>query len=240
MSVDDFSSAGNSQSGPPTPNAIASPAAGIALWWARLAATENELARLSSWLSPAEHARAARFGRDSLRRRYIIGRALLRSLLGNALGVAPAAVPIVRGARGRPQLDNTQGIDFNISHTQDMSLVGIAHGPRIGVDIERADREVNADGLSRKFLSSEERGTLESLDVNARRSRFLRYWTCKEAMSKATGDGISAPFRSMEVELGDELELVRGAAPYEPEGWQLYAVDVPNGYIGTLAVWSAG
>jgi 4'-phosphopantetheinyl transferase len=240
VSVDDFSSAGNSISGSPTPIPIASPAPGIALWWARLAVTEGELARFSSWLSAAEHARAARFGRDSLRQRYIVGRALLRSLLGNALGLAPAAVPIVRGARGRPQLDSIQGIDFNISHTLDMSLVGIAHGPRIGVDIERADRDVNADGLSRKFLAVEERGTLESLGADARRSRFLRYWTCKEAMSKATGDGISAPFRTMEVELGDQIELVHGAAPYEPEAWQLYAVDVPSGYLGTLAVWSAG
>jgi len=225
---------------PPIPNAIASPTADTALWWVRLAATDSELARLSAWLSPAEHTRAARFGRDSLRQRYVIGRALLRSLLGNALGLAPDAVPIVRGAHGRPQLDDIQGIDFNVSHTQDMSLVGIARGPRIGVDIERADREVNADGLSRKFLAPLERATLDPRDAGQRRSRFLRYWTCKEAMSKATGDGISAPFRTMEVELGGNIRLIQGAAPYQPEHWRLYAVDVPNGYLGTLAVWSGG
>jgi 4'-phosphopantetheinyl transferase len=240
VSVDDFSSTGNATSESPIPNAIASPTAGIALWWARLEATDSELARLSAWLSPAEHARAARFGRDFLRQRYIIGRALLRSLLGNALGLAPNAVPIVRGAHGRPQLDGIKGIDFNVSHTQDMSLVGIARGARIGVDIERADREVNADGLSRKFLAVQERATLDPHDAGQRRSRFLRYWTCKEAMSKATGDGISAPFRTMELELGGNIRLVQGAAPYEPERWRLYAVDVPNGYLGTLAVWSAG
>ena len=239
MSVDDFPAAGNSTSRAPTPNAIVSPAGDIALWWARLAATDIELARMSAWLSPAEHARAARFGRDSLRRRYVIGRALLRSLLGEALGLAPGAVPIARGARGRPQLDGIEGIDFNVSHTQDLSLVVIARGPRIGVDIERADREVNADGLARKFLASQERATLDPDDADARRSRFLRYWTCKEAMSKATGDGISAPFRNMEVSLGDSIELVRGAAPYDPERWRLYAVDVPSAYFGTLAVWNA-
>lgn len=240
MSVDDFSSTSNAISGPLTPNAIASPAAGIALWWARLAATDSQLAHMAASLSRAEHVRAARFGRDSLRQRYIIGRALLRTLLANTLGLAPDAVPIVRGARGRPQLDGIQGIDFNVSHTQDMSLVGIARGPRIGVDIERADREVNADGLSRKFLGAQERATLDAHDADERRLRFLRYWTCKEAMSKATGDGISAPFRTMEVELGGDIKLVHGASPYEPQHWRLYAVDVPAGYLGTLAVWSAG
>jgi 4'-phosphopantetheinyl transferase len=240
VSVDDFSSTGNVSSESPVPNAIASPATGIALWWARLTATDIELARVSAWLSSAEHTRAARFGRDALRRRYIIGRALLRSLLGKTLGLAPGTVPIVRGSHGRPQLDGIRGIDFNVSHTHDMSLVGIARGPRIGVDIERADRDVNADGLSRKFLAPQERATLDPDDADQRRSRFLRYWTCKEAMSKATGDGISAPFRTMEVELGGEIKLVQGAAPYEPERWRLYAVDVPSGYLGTLAVWTAG
>jgi 4'-phosphopantetheinyl transferase len=240
VSVDDFSSTGNSTSQLPESNAIASPVTGVGLWWARLTATDRELTELSSWLSPAEHARAARFGRDSLRRRYIVGRALLRKLLGAAVDLAPGAVPIVRGARGRPRLDGIQGIDFNVSHTQDMALVGIARGPRIGVDIERADRDVNADGLSRKFLSEQERATLDPLAAEARRLRFLRYWTCKEAMSKATGDGIAAPFRHMEVALGEEIELVHGAAPYEPERWRLFAVDVPSGFLGTLATWHAG
>jgi 4'-phosphopantetheinyl transferase len=240
VSVDDFSSAGNSTSQLLRPNAIASPAAGVGLWWARLTATDRELAELSSSLSPAEHARAARFGRDSLRRRYIVGRALLRKLLGSAVDLAPGAVPIVRGARGRPRLDGIQGIDFNVSHTQDMSLVGISRGPRIGVDIERADRDVNADGLSRKFLSEQERAALEPLTADERRLRFLRYWTCKEAMSKATGDGIAAPFRRMEVALGEAIELVHGPSPYEPQHWRLFAVDVPRAYLGTLAMWNDG
>jgi 4'-phosphopantetheinyl transferase len=235
VSVDDFSAPGNPDGAPVE---LASPAADAALWWATLAASDDEVARVAGWLAPAEHARAARFGREALSRRYILGRALLRWVLGNALGVSPPAVPIVRGVRGRPQLADGVGIDFNVSHTRDVALIGIAHTRRIGVDVERVDRDVRADGLARKFLTSAEQATLSPLPETERRARFLRYWTCKEAMSKATGDGLSAPMRRLEVRLTDGIELTRGPAPYEPARWRLHAVDVPEGYLATLALWS--
>ena len=235
MSVDDFPPPGNPGGAPVE---LASPTAEVALWWGTLAASDGEIARVSGWLASAEHARAARFGREALSRRYILGRALLRWVLGNALGLPPPAVPIVRGVRGRPQLANGAGIDFNISHTRDVALIGIAHTRRIGVDVERADRDVRADGLARKFLTSAEQATLAPLPEAERRARFLRYWTCKEAMSKATGDGLSAPMRRLEVRLTDGIELTWGPPPYEPARWRLHAVAVPDGYLATLALWS--
>lgn len=210
----------------------------MALWWAELAATECEIARVAAWLAPAEQARAARFGRETLAHRYIAGRALLRWLLGRTLGLPPRAVPIVRGARGRPQLGGDTGIDFNVSHTQGVALIGIARGRRIGVDVERADRIVRADALARKFLTAAERATLAPLPEAERRMRFLRYWTCKEAMSKATGDGLSAPFRQLEVALADGIDLAGGPDPYQPRCWQLASVDVPEGLLATVALWS--
>jgi 4'-phosphopantetheinyl transferase len=235
VSVDDFPAPGNPQHAPVE---LATPSAGVALWWASLAASDDELARLSAWLAPAEHARAARFGRESLARRYIIGRALLRWVLGRTLGVPPAAVPIVRGDRGRPRLDGGIAFDFNISHTEGVALMGIARNGRIGVDVEHGARIVRADGLAHKFLTPAEQATLAPLDESERRGRFLRYWTCKEAMSKATGDGLSAPFRELDVALGDRIELVQGPAPYEPSRWQLHAVEAPAGFIATVALWS--
>jgi 4'-phosphopantetheinyl transferase len=235
VSVDDFPAPGNPDG---APTELASPAADVALWWATLAASDEEIARVSDWLAPAEHARAARFGREALSRRYILGRALLRWALGHALGLPPPEVSIVRGVRGRPQLATDVGVDFNVSHTEGVALIGIARAGRIGVDVEHADRAVRADGLARKFLTAAEQATLAPLPEAERRARFLRYWTCKEAMSKATGDGLSAPLRGLEVRLTDGIELTRGPPPYEPARWRLHAVDVPDGYLATLALWS--
>lgn len=203
-----------------------------------LAARDDAFACFSSWLAPQEHARAARFGREELRRRYVIGRATLRWTLGRTLEMAPEEVPIVRGERGRPGLGVDAGLDFNISHTEGVALIGMTRSGRIGVDVERMERGVNADGLSRKFLTRAEQATLADLDEDARRRRFLRYWTCKEAMSKATGDGLSAPFRRLEVAIGEAIELAAGPPPYEPSRWRLYAITVATGYLATVALWS--
>jgi 4'-phosphopantetheinyl transferase len=230
-SVEDFPGTSNE------PIALASPAPEVSLWRVALDAADGDFARLASWLAAAEHARAARFGREALRRRYVIGRASLRWVLGRMLGLDPSAVPIVRGARGRPRLDGDPSLDFNISHTEGVALVGVTRMGRIGVDVEREERDVNADGLARKFLTDGERDTLAPLDERARRALFLRYWTCKEAMSKATGDGLSAPFRRLEVKLAGTIELGAGPSPYDRTHWRLYAVDMGEGYLATAALW---
>ena len=235
MSVDDFPAPGNPDG---APVALAAPVADVALWWAPLVTDPREIARVSAWLAPAEQARAARFGRLALAERYVAGRALLRWLLGRALGLAPHAVPIERGERGRPQLAGSAGIDFNVSHTEGVALIGIAQTRRIGVDVERADRIVRADGLAQKFLTAVERATLAPLPESERREGFLRYWTCKEAMSKATGDGLAAPFRDLEVRLAGGIVLASGPEPYQPDRWQLARVDVPADFLATVALWS--
>ncbi|MFO1323458.1 MAG: 4'-phosphopantetheinyl transferase superfamily protein [Burkholderiales bacterium] len=218
------------------PAALPSPAAGVDVWLCGLARGDGEIRELAALLSPAEHARAARFGRTELRDRYVAGRASLRIVLGAKLGMAPAAVAIERGVRGRPYTPDAAGLDFNVSHTLGVALVGVAHGQRIGVDIEHGGRALNVDGVARKFMSPREQDELRALGDDARRRALLRLWTCKEAMSKATGDALSAPFRRMDVDAGP-LRLVGGPPPYEPARWRLHAVDVPGGFLATVALW---
>lgn len=214
----------------------------VSLWWCELDVAPESIAGLTAILSPAEHARAARFGTDALRERWIAGRASLRKILGLALHVPPAAVPIVRGRRGRPELGGADaGLDFNVSHTGHVALIGLrrtrGRNVRIGVDVERADRVLGSDRLARKFLTSAERKTVEEREADERRRAFLRFWTCKEAMSKATGDGLLAPFRHIEVDLRTAPRLVAGPAPYLPPDWTLLTAPVPDGHFATVALW---
>ncbi len=172
------------------------------------------------------------------------GRGALRRVLGHTLGIDPAAVAITRGVRGRPRLaDSSTGIDFNVSHSRNVALMAIAHDlprrVRIGVDIEHRDRQIGVDRLARKFLTARERETLAELARDGQRQRFLRYWTCKEAMSKATGDGLIAPFRRLDVDLSDPPRLCGGPPPYEPHDWSLHFVEVPPEWLATLALWRA-
>ena len=121
------------------------------------------------------------------------------------------------GSGGRPEIAGENAIDFNVSHTNGVALIGVARNAgaslRIGVDVERADRNVRADRLARKFLTFNEVLSQSRLPPDERRKCFLRRWTCKEAMSKATGDGLIAPFRFIDVELADPPRLIAGPPP---------------------------
>jgi 4'-phosphopantetheinyl transferase len=222
------------------PRPLPAPGPGVALWWCPLGADDETVRELTTWLSSEERARAARFGKPMLAQRYTIGRATLRFLLASRLNTSPAAVRIERDARGRPRLSEAPAIDFNVTHTGDAAMFGLidARGVRIGVDLERASRSVDALGLARRVCTPREREALAALDEHARRLAFLRLWTCKEAMSKATGDALAAPFRQLDVVREPDLALVAGPPPYTPRQWELDAADVPEGFIGTVALWS--
>ena len=216
---------------------------GVALWWCDLERRALRAAHLARLLSAAEQERAARFGTAALRDRWIAGRTALRALLGDALGAHAAEVPLRRGRRGRPEIAIDGAPDFNVSHTRGAAVIAIAGAlephNRIGVDVERADRAVAADRLARKFLSPRERAAVDTMDGDARRRAFVRTWTYKEAMSKATADGLIAPFRSLDVDC-DVPRLDAGPPPYTPSNWQLFAIDVEPGYVAALAIWRTG
>jgi 4'-phosphopantetheinyl transferase len=224
------------RSRPIAPRELPSPAPGVSLWWCELDDAGFEEAR--GWLSAAEHARAARFGTAALARRYTVGRASLRWVLGKMVDRAPEEVVIERGERGRPRLADG-GPDFNLSNTLDVALVGVCalDGVRIGVDLEHAGRKLDHHGLARKFLTSRERHALEGMTPDEHRRAFLRAWTCKEAMSKATGEALGAPLRSLEVTLAPALALAGGPPPYLPGDWQLIGAAVPGDFLGTVALW---
>jgi 4'-phosphopantetheinyl transferase len=219
---------------------LQAPASGVALWRCDVGLRAREVPRLTALLSHSELERAARFGTEQLRSRWIAGRATLREQLATILGVLPADVPLRRGRRGRPEVAIEDAPDFNIAHTGDVVLiaigVGLAVGVRIGVDIERDDRAVGTERLARKLLTPRERAALDALGPDLRTARFLRTWTYKEAASKATADGLIAPFGAIDVDVATP-RLAAGPEPYDPAHWRLFAVDVGAPYLGALALW---
>ena len=236
MSVSDLTYPGNAQS---RPRPLPSPMAGVDLWWCELTTAEDAVAAFSTWLSPAEHARASRFGRPTLATRYIAGRANLRWILAGYLGGSPMGVPIERAASGRPHLAGIDRLDFNVSNTREVALIGVTAlaQARIGVDVEHAMRTLDHAGLSRKYLTTGEQRLMSELADDARRQTFLRLWTCKEAMSKATGQALSAPLRHLDVALAPALRLLDGPPPYVPKAWKLVAAAVPPDFLATVALW---
>jgi 4'-phosphopantetheinyl transferase len=238
LSLEQNASSGNAARESPRITVLASPMPDIRLWWCDVRPSPRLLPVYERCLSDAERSRASRFGTVQLRERYVMGRGSLREILGRELGVRAESVDIVRGTRGRPQLAGSARLDFNISHTATVAIVGIARNARIGVDVERTDRIINVAGIARKFFTGNERGTIDVLGADDARRRALTLWTCKEAMSKATGDGLSAPFAEIDISLRDGPAVRRGFDRYDPDRWVLYRAAVPPEYVATVALWN--
>ena len=201
---------------------------------------EAALARMAATLSPEEHAIAASFSAGERRNSYIAAHALLRSILSRITGVAPNQLVFRYGARGKPELASPlDDWQFNMSHSRDMVLVAVAHGRRVGVDIEHLDEPGDVRRIAARFLSPRDRDAIEQLPAERQRYAFLRCWTRKEAYLKARGDGVSRPLDDFEVTLAaDAAPAQFKVTGNENEGdrWQLADVPAPRGFLAAVAV----
>ena len=115
---------------------------------------------------------------------------VLRAALAPAVGDAPAQLRFGREDKGRPFLLSADPPDFNLSDTDGGTLVALCRRGRIGVDLERTDREPAVLRLAERYFATEETMALAAMPADAARRAFLRLWTAKEASCKATGTGI--------------------------------------------------
>lgn len=150
-------------------------------------------------LSPAERARQARFHFDRDRHRFLVTRALVRTVLSRYASVTPCHWLFATNAHGRPRIANPEagpgssGLTFNVSHTEDLIVLGIARGTRLGVDAELVNGG-NADlDIAANFFSPMEVSELQALPASLQPQHFLELWTLKESYIKARGEGMSIP-----------------------------------------------
>jgi len=184
------------------------------VWWA--APVDPEVApALVSLLDDHERVRLARLRRPADRARYLAAHALVRLVLAPLAGTAAGALTFDRTCRcgaphGKPVLPDGPG--FSLSHAGE--LVGVAvrvDGP-VGLDVEQVRHVADLDALAEHVRSPAERAR-GGLDPAA----FFRTWTRKEALVKATGDGLTAPMTA--ITLADhEPGVEQWTGPGAPSG----------------------
>ncbi|MFV0283274.1 MAG: 4'-phosphopantetheinyl transferase family protein [Castellaniella sp.] len=147
--------------------------------------------RLRRDLPEAEWRWITRLQRADDRRRSLVGRALIRRLLGRRLGLAPTAVPLGTGLNGKPVLvrhETRYPAHFNLAHSGDLILAGIGPGP-LGVDVEHCPDQVDT-ALWRQITghpSPDARGAAALPSPQA----FCADWVRREAVLKACGLGLT-------------------------------------------------
>src|SRR4051812_12822443 len=149
------------------------------------------LAAAVALLSIVERERQARFGFARDRRDYAVAHALLRVVLGSALGLAARDVELTADARGRPLVtpspSRTTPPAFSLSHCHGVVACAVALEGEVGIDVERVDAAFDLGRVASEAFTPAERKGLETCDAEARLDRFYELWTLKEALFKASG-----------------------------------------------------
>jgi 4'-phosphopantetheinyl transferase len=144
-------------------------------------------------LSAAESARADGLLRGTTRDSFAVGAGLLRLAVQHCVGIAAPDVVVERscrwcaGAHGRPVLRGAaDGWHASVTHSEGLVAVAVTAAGPVGIDAERVTESGDLDGLIAAVLAPDEPRP-DSM------REFLRYWTRKESVLKATGDGLTRP-----------------------------------------------
>jgi 4'-phosphopantetheinyl transferase len=160
-------------------------------------------ARHSALLDDYETERRARFRMEADRDRFTLAAVLLRAVVGRCTGVDAWSVTVDRTCgrcgrpHGRPRLP-CAGLETSVSHSGDVVVVAVTAAGPVGVDVELVARGY-AEVLPSVCTKAEQSFVRTPGD-------FYAYWTRKEAVLKATGEGL-------EREMTDVVVTPPGSAP---------------------------
>nr|WP_315033396.1 4'-phosphopantetheinyl transferase superfamily protein [uncultured Chryseobacterium sp.] len=122
----------------------------------------------------------------------LLGRVLLEYGVKKYFNISEAEICAL--SNKKPYLKGNP-VYFNISHSREMVACAIAEFP-IGIDIEFMDTAINYLDFQFQMTPAEFAEIHQSED---KIKSFFSYWTRKEAVIKAHGDGMMIPLDSFEV-----------------------------------------
>jgi len=164
----------------------------------------------------------------------------LRLLIGAYLGLPGKAVSINRSNRGKPVLDasvHSENLNFSMAKSGARLLLGFASACEVGVDLEPTQRRAGHPlGIARRYFSVDEFTALSNLSPTRLDEAFLRTWACKEAVVKASGQGIANQLCRFSVETCPDSPpaVIEYGGDPEP-GWSLSLLQPEEGFLGAVA-----
>jgi len=218
----------------------------IHVWCASLDQPVSRFQMLSQTLSLDEYLRAERFHFEKDRKRFIVGRGVLKTILGCYLSVEPSRLQFCHGKNGKPALADTFGkgaILFNTSDSERLALYGFTRDHEIGVDIEHIRDIPEMDQIVERFFSARETIAFRALPESKKKEAFFNCWTRKEAFVKAKGEGLKIGLNQFEVSLapGQQAALLSTKGdPQEASRWSLRELNPGLGSVAALAVQGHG
>ncbi|MGH3449418.1 MAG: 4'-phosphopantetheinyl transferase family protein [Haloechinothrix sp.] len=215
------------------------------VWWSAPLPPAREFLAL---LDDTENQRYQAYRKQADQRRFLTGRVLAKTVIGGRLGV-PASEVVFDATcedcgkpHGRPTIScSAEPLELSISHSGDRVGLAVTAGAPVGLDVENADRD-SIDGLVDYALNERERAAIDALGESARQDAFFVYWARKEALMKASGQGLRVPLRSLTLsDPGQPVRLVESGHPaLRPDTTRLIDLNPGAGYRASLALLTGG
>lgn len=195
---------------------------------------------LDEALSHVEHERSAQFDSEVDRRRFKAARSALRTILTRYLKLPASSLVFAQTEFGKPFVINSEadGLLFNLSRSGDVLAIAVTRDREVGIDVEIVRQESAPMEIAEQCFSVAEIYTLTGLDQDARTVAFFNCWTRKEAYTKARGEGRSVPWVQFDMSLAPGVRaamLNNRIDKEEMSRWVFHDVQLPPGYVGTLA-----
>lgn len=213
----------------------------VHVWRASLDVPHACVGDLTGVIVDEERARAERFVFPRDRDRFIVGRAVLRTILGGYLGIDPRQLRFRYNRHGKPALADelAGGLRFNLSNSQGLALYAVTRGREIGIDLEQVDSRVSDEALSMRSFSPPEIDALLAVPAASRKEAFFRYWTRKEAYVKGRGEGLSIPLQQFDVSRTPQEPVLAwdsAGEQHDDSRWYVEDLKPGEGYAAALAV----
>ena len=188
-------------------------------------------------LDDVERLRSAEYRFPSDRKRFELGAVLLRLGLSRTLSTHPARLKIDRTCdvcgrpHGRPRVIGFDGY-ISVSHSGNLVMVAITAAGPVGIDVEVATGLPCATYLEilELVVTEAERPFVDSL------AAFLKVWTRKEAILKATGYGLRASMADVVVSAPHQKPCLISLGKEMTVPCFMREIDVGSDCCATLAV----
>ncbi|TYP72402.1 4'-phosphopantetheinyl transferase family protein [Paenibacillus methanolicus] len=157
-------------------------------------------------LTEEEMDRYRAYRTDLKRKEFLLGRLLMKSLLGRKYGMSPHDVKLNQTAYGKPAFPGEW--QFNLTHANGVVACALVRHRRVGIDLEYM--EASNLNLVGHVCSQEERNYVQA-NAGSELHAFYEIWTKKEALIKAAGTGFAMDPK--------EIRIALGAQRGERDGW---------------------
>ena len=213
------------------------PSGEVSVWWAdrSLAARVDD-----AILSPSERRRVGSLRAAADRERSVLARVILRLALAGVVR-DPAELIAIDWEHG-PNLPTSMATWASVSHSDDRVGVAISTAGPVGLDVEAQRRTQDlVPAVREAVFTPDERQQLGAVSAQEHGLAALRLWTLKEAVLKATGDGlVRAPSTLDVAAVTGAATLVRFDGREDLlASTQLFRLDPGAAYVGSLALLSA-